>query len=323
MTRCLTTRKRNIKKYKKSSKGRGKGRRSIRRCKTRKPKGFKKAKRYTVGKRRRMVGGYEFDVTMEQLKQHITKECRKSLPSLGIKSGSELELFLMGYGDVCILKDAFFADKFRPEQVVAVRCDIKTGDTTSEGQYYAIVRCANTDSCPSGNGIWSTVLFVKKDGVTKKDYNDEQIKRNPVIKKREDDTFYALKKDIDKFFNNYVWFEFTNIISSTDKYNIFVDNYPSNMSITLLAFFSRLSGTDLANYDYTKTVTIQDMKDAIVALKAKRVTEAQAQAEKEAAKDAAYAKEVAAAKASGKPPPPKREEGEGMGWGAAFLAGPL
>jgi hypothetical protein len=322
MTRYSITRKRNIKKYKKSRTGRGKGRRSIRRCKTRKPKGFKKAKRYTVGKRRRMVGGYEFDVTMEQLKQHITKQCRKSLPSLGIHPGSQLELVLMGYGDVCILKDAFFADNFRPEQVVAVRCDIKTGDTTSEGQYYAIVRCANTDSCPGGNGIWSTVLFVKRGGVKKMDYKEEQSNRNPVIKKREDDTFYALQTDIDKFFNNYVWFEFTNSISSTDKYNIFVDNRNFNMSRSLQAFFSRLSGTDLQGYNYNEIVTFEIMKAAIVALKAKRDAEAQAQAEKEAAEDAAYAKEVAAAKASGKPPPPKREEGVGMGWGAAFLAGP-
>jgi hypothetical protein len=66
MTRYSITRKRNIKKYKKSRTGRGKGRRSIRRCKTRKPKGFKKAKRYTVGKRRRMmVGGADFDFNVD------------------------------------------------------------------------------------------------------------------------------------------------------------------------------------------------------------------------------------------------------------------
>lgn len=65
MVRYLTTRKRNYKKYKKSPKGRGKGRRSIRRCKTRKPKGFRKAKRYTVGKRRRMVGGEGFDFNVD------------------------------------------------------------------------------------------------------------------------------------------------------------------------------------------------------------------------------------------------------------------
>ena len=66
MTRYLTTRKRNNKKYKKSRTGRGKGRRSIRRCKTRKPKGFKKAKRYTVVKRRRMGGGEVFDFNVDE-----------------------------------------------------------------------------------------------------------------------------------------------------------------------------------------------------------------------------------------------------------------
>ena len=65
MTRYSITRKRNNKKYKKSPKGRGKGRRSIRRCKTRKPKGFKRGKRHTVGKRRQMVGGEVFDFNVD------------------------------------------------------------------------------------------------------------------------------------------------------------------------------------------------------------------------------------------------------------------
>ncbi len=76
MTRYSITRKRNIKKYKKSQKGRGKGRRSIRRCKTRKPKGFKKAKRHTIVKRRRMVGGddvFNFNVDPADLQVLMSK----------------------------------------------------------------------------------------------------------------------------------------------------------------------------------------------------------------------------------------------------------
>ena len=66
MTRYSITRRRHIKKYKKSRKGcGGRGRRSvrsIRRCKTRKPKGFRKARRHTLGNRMKMSGGFNFEV---------------------------------------------------------------------------------------------------------------------------------------------------------------------------------------------------------------------------------------------------------------------
>jgi hypothetical protein len=101
----LTTRKRNIKKYKKSRTGRGKGRRSIRRCKTRKPKGFKKAKRHTVGKRRWMVGGngdhYNFLINTEMLTKYIQKKYGRSL---GAMREGDLVLDLKGFGYAFITK---------------------------------------------------------------------------------------------------------------------------------------------------------------------------------------------------------------------------
>ena len=119
MTRYLTTRKRNIKKYKKSRTGRGKGRRSIRRCKTRKPKIFMKKKKNNVSKRRRMVGGegcegYNFRVTSEDI--------FRSTQFLDIFRTQKKTLTLIGYCIAFVTKlDGRFNAANRPEYLVFFR----------------------------------------------------------------------------------------------------------------------------------------------------------------------------------------------------------
>jgi hypothetical protein len=123
MTRYLTTRKRNIKKYKKSRTGRGKGRRSIRRCKTRKPKIFRKAKRHTVSKRRNMVGGEGCEGYMFQVKPN---DVRHSKQFLDIFRNTEKTLTLIGYCIAFVTRldgrlDGLFNADNRPEYLVFFR----------------------------------------------------------------------------------------------------------------------------------------------------------------------------------------------------------
>ena len=122
MTRYLTTRKRNIKKYKKSRTGRGKGRRSIRRCKTRKPKIFMKKKKNNVSKRRMMVGGvcegYIFRVTSEDV--------FRSKQFLDIFRTPKKTLTLIGYCIAFVTRldgrlDGMFNAGNRPEYLVFFR----------------------------------------------------------------------------------------------------------------------------------------------------------------------------------------------------------
>ena len=266
MTRYSVKRGRRIKKYKKSRKGCGRrGRRSIRRCKTRKSKIFMKTTRNNVSNRRKMSGGFNFEITMEQAKTHILRKYSKSFQLLGIPPGSQLELTLMGYGHVYISKKSVFAEDFSLEQVVAVRCDIQTGDEElTKGKYYAIVRCAtyeNTRSCPNGKGIWETVLFVKKGEVTAMNYQEQLYLKNPVINKRKNDTSYGTDSDIYKFFTEHKWFNFKNSISSNAEYDIFVENNPS--SSTLIKFFDFLSPTNLSEDDYVPGIDFDTMKTEV------------------------------------------------------------
>lgn len=126
MTRYLTTRKRNIKKYKKSRTGRGKGRRSIRRCKTRKPKIFRKAKRHTVSKRRNMVGGvckgYTYYID--------SKGVKRFMPSVG----DNLELIGFGIVLVTNASKSFLKEYNRPEQV-AIFKDLNGYIYIARGKY--------------------------------------------------------------------------------------------------------------------------------------------------------------------------------------------
>lgn len=188
MARYLTTRKRNNKKYKKSPKGRGKGLRSIRRCKTRKPKGFRKAKRHTVGKRRRMVGGADFDfnVNADDLQVFMSKiekytspfsingikykyyntsgETVRGCSGLEVKDKGRNTIFkqeqeIFGFENVELVAKGFalvtktgtiFSETNRNEQINVFACYSNLHRTGKEPICYAIVRCAKS-SCNDGS----------------------------------------------------------------------------------------------------------------------------------------------------------------------------
>jgi len=126
MTRYSFTRRRHIKKYKKSRKGRrgrgGRSVRSIRRCKTRKPKGFRKAKRHTLGNRRRTGGvgceGYKFNIDSNELASYMLKN--------GITQSMYLpqQLQLIGFGIAFVTnakKGAIWKEYNRPECLAVFR----------------------------------------------------------------------------------------------------------------------------------------------------------------------------------------------------------
>jgi hypothetical protein len=192
-----------------------------------------------------MSGGFNFKVNEQQIREHISRKYSESLRTMGIQIPEKLTL--MGYGDVEISKNAFFAKDFRPEQVVVVRLGTLTVEFQDPVTYYAIVRCANIGtehSCTGGIGIEdSRVLFVNDSKLPK---SVELIRYNltkgdtstvPAIEKRK--AVIKKIKDADKYFVNHVWFEVKNSISSTDTYNIFIYNQVlSNRS--LLKFFYNL-----------------------------------------------------------------------------------
>jgi hypothetical protein len=273
MTRYSITRRRHIKKYKKSRKGcGGRGRRSVRSGKTRKPKGFRKAKRHTVGKRMKMYGGFNFEVNEQEIKAHILSKYSQQLKSNGIEIDSNLNLAIMGKGDVQISKDALFAKNFRPEQVVVVKLGGYTGlgQNLIDGQWYALVRCANMgedSSCRESKGIEeNTVLFVKY-GTRPKNvefisYRLRDRNTDPVIKKRKDKK-YPTDSDVTAYFDRYRWFTFKNSISSTDNYNIFVDSNCAEKS--LLYFFYRIAEADVFRKEDT-VLTLYNDGDYLSAL---------------------------------------------------------
>ena len=250
MTRCLTTRKRNIKKYKKSRTGRGKGRRSIRRCKTRKLKGFKKAKRHTVGKRRRMVGGgvgdgYNFFINTEMLTKYIQKEYGRSL---GAMREGDLVLDLKGFGYAFITKLTSFSEENRYEKMAVYSCSV--GGTI---KYYAIVRCDEigcpvrgqrftyqgkstlnyTGSNTPNYNMESKILFVTKTGVT---IGTQPFSGNTGFTKQPP------------------CYEFTNSISTTDKYRIFVDTrYDNKLQPIFEALLKNTSDPDEVTFEVEKT----------------------------------------------------------------------
>ena len=268
MTRYSITRRRHIKKYKKSRKGcGGRGRRSVRSGKTRKPKGFRKARRHTVGKRMKMSGGFNFEVNEQEIKAHILSKYSQQLKRNGIEIDSKLDLAIMGKGDVQISKDALFAKNFRPEQVVVVKLGGYTGSDHNliNGQWYALVRCANigdTSSCIKSKGIEdNTVLFVKYGTspknvelipyyATKNELSNDPVieKRKAVIKKRKDKE-HPTDSEVTTYFDQYRWFEVKNSISSTDTYNIFVDSNCAEKS--LLYFFYTIAGANIARGSLT------------------------------------------------------------------------
>jgi hypothetical protein len=119
MPRYSGKRGRRIKKYKKSRKGCGRrGRRSIMREKTRKSKIFKKAKRHTLGKRRRMVGGlgcegYSYRILDHIVKTYVTTKYK-------FTTFFQYNLTLIGFGIVLVTnanKGALFKAYNIPQQV--------------------------------------------------------------------------------------------------------------------------------------------------------------------------------------------------------------
>jgi len=222
MTRYSITRKRNIKKYKKSPKGRGKGRRSIRRCKTRKSKGFKKAKRHTVGKRRRMVGGvigddYNFFINTNMLTKYIQKKYGKSL-------GTGLVLELKGYGYAFITKLTRFSEDNRREKIAVYSCSVN-----GTINYYAIVRC-DESGCPV-RGQRFTYQGQETDNYTGSDTPNHNMESKILFV-----TKGGVPKGAQPFTGNNITdaykitecYEFKNSISTTDNYRIFVDNRYDN-----------------------------------------------------------------------------------------------
>ena len=140
MTRYSVKRGRRIKKYKKSRKlyrrrGRGRGRRSIRRCKSRKSKIFMKTKRNNVGKMRRMVGGegckgYNFNISVDEVKAYVERKYRFE------GFNSEI-LVLIGFGIVLVTNAStgrFLKEYNRPEQV-AIFKDANGNIYIARGKY--------------------------------------------------------------------------------------------------------------------------------------------------------------------------------------------
>ena len=308
MTRYSITRKRNNKKYKKSPKVRGKGRRSIMRCKTRKPKGFKKAKRYTVGKRRRMVGGvvgddYNFFINTEMLTKYIQKEYGRSF-------GSSLRLELKGFGYAFITKLTSFSEENRYEKMAVYSCSVN-----GIIKYYAIVRCDEL-GCPvrgqeltyggimifddtdsktpryiaapdtpdsqkstyiaksgsTGSTGLSEYVVIAKPGSTgstgsiglaepvviaTKDYTGSKTPNLNMESKILFVTKNSVSKVTEPFSGSVALtspcYKFTNSISTTDKYRIFVDTRYDNK---LTPVFEKLSNKE----DPTETVTFDIAK---------------------------------------------------------------
>ncbi len=138
MTRYSVKRGRRIKKYKKSRKGcRGRGRRSIRRCKSRKSKIFMKTKRNNVSNRRNMVGGvcrgYNFNITVVEVQEYV--KINYDVPIFG-----SLTLVLIGFGIVLVTnadKGRLLKKYNRPEQVAIFKSTVNDKDNIyiARGKY--------------------------------------------------------------------------------------------------------------------------------------------------------------------------------------------
>jgi hypothetical protein len=251
MTRYSVKRGRRIKKYKKSPKGRGKGRRSISRCKTRKPKGFKKAKRHTVGKRRRMVGGapFNFNVNSDDLEKYMSymDKYRSELIINGIKKEDDKtagfdKVILVAYGFALVTKmGTMFSSKNREEQINVFACYCKIHRAGREPICYAIVRCPKSNCLDISeintlnSNMDGRILFLFVD--TRADSHVTKL---------------GIKKVGS---NDYNAFKFTTRLSSDDDtYKILV----SLNEISLTAFFNTVAGGTfyLPNTDFNYEVNL-------------------------------------------------------------------
>jgi hypothetical protein len=237
--------RRNIKKYKKSR--RESGKRSLRGGKTRKYKVFKNIKRRTLGKRkgRRMVGGVEpwtFRVEPEELKTYVNSKYGKEF--------SRLELVAFGSVGITNRSKGFFmrADH-RREQIVVFAC--YTDTDTNIPSCYAIARCngfcprkgykIKNDERPNFE-MEEKILFFGPGGIERKDLegptSDDKTKKAVGLlrKKLEENYTEDRVRDI---MSKIMVFEFTNTISSSDKYRIVL--LPYIHSKTLESFFSSVN----------------------------------------------------------------------------------
>jgi len=265
MTRYLTIRKRNNKKYKKSRKGHTRRRRSV--------------KRHTVGKRRRMVGGddmFNFNVPPEDLKTTMSHYETYGSPFRHnyiryvddvdgvekIKNGFK-QVELVAYGFALVTKlDSMFSSKNRKEQISVFACYLplrdgrvrypNNDDRDPEDPFcYAIVRCAKTDCKDNGTTNRSKANYNMEDKILFL-FISTRNKVNPdssIVVQGDDETV----KD-----KQYNVFEFTNKLSSDgdERYKILVDNTQDTLKDFFITVSIKTPGNQSKGSEhYKKSIT--------------------------------------------------------------------
>ena len=231
MTRYSITRKRNNKKYKKSRTGRGKGRRSIRRCKTRKPKGFKKAKRYTVGKRRRMVGGVfenTFIITPEAIYPYLARKNQRFF-----SDDRKKDFILVGFGVAMITKEsAFVKENNRVERVAIFRQTI-VNQGQDKSYIFVIARCVFRDTCFADSMETTIVVQPSTIMASTLDTNELVGVKNKLMR------FETMvnRDNIDTL--EFTKYTFPNMLSPSDTYKV-----------VLLSGFTKMVDTENAIREY-------------------------------------------------------------------------
>lgn len=257
MARYLTTRKRNNKKYKKSPKGRGKGRRSI--------------KRHTVGKRRRMVGGdlymdqFNFNVTADDLNYVIGKNQSYASKFGQSESGKKAvfdKIELVAYGIALVTNRSigkYLRTDNRKEQINVFACYLEENPT--EPFCYAILRCANTFCFDFGNHIVVTPNFHMDEKILFLFVKDHQtsIENASSNTKQLADEIVKEKK--------YNAFEFTNRISSDHLYKILVPEIEDKEANLKQFFVAVKEGIFLEKKEYYKELADEIKKKNIKSLK--------------------------------------------------------
>lgn len=248
MTRCLTKKKRNIKKYKKSRRGLRRGRISV--------------KRHTVVKRRRMVGGadeFDFNVPPEDLKVAMSYYETYGSPfrqnyiqyvdgDEKIKNGFD-RVELVAYGFALVTKTGtIFSGTNRKEQINVFACYLPLRvdpripipnkvDTRDQNDpfCYAIVRCAKTICRDEGTRNRSKANYNMEDKILFLFISTNRNNINPLSSN-------VIQYENEKVKGiDYNVFEFTNKLSLDDenRYKILVDNLESQNS--LKKFFEAVS----------------------------------------------------------------------------------
>jgi hypothetical protein len=238
---------RNINKYKKSRRGRGK--RSLIGGKTRRYKVFKNTKRHTLGKRkgRRMVGGVEpwtFRVNPESLKKYVNSKYRTSF--------SHLTLVAFGYVGITNTSKGYFLRADHRLEKVAVFACYENDNDQQQPTFYVIARCTKTchpkvytlkdKECPNFN-MEEKILFFTPQGLNitypsegNLDVTSDKKTQKAVelLRKKLEEKY--TEERVNKTMNSIMIFEFVNTISSSDNYRIVI--FPYANSETLKPFFS-------------------------------------------------------------------------------------